>query len=81
MATVNRKSPRNLETNPYSSDEARVAAFFFARGTGGGDDPIGSLLASYQYLVQQRKECFGELLWLRTRLMTAQRALKRAEDP
>jgi len=45
---------RDLETNPYSPDEQRVASFFFDRGMGGGDDPIGALFASYEYIVVER---------------------------
>lgn len=45
---------RDLDKNPYSIDEQRVVLFFFERGTGGGDDPIGYILASHQYLAEQR---------------------------
>lgn len=46
---------RDLDKNPYSPDEQRVAQFFFERGTGGGDDPIGALIASHEYLIAERK--------------------------
>lgn len=46
--------PRDMRKKPYSKDEARVAAYFFARGTGGGDDPIGSILASHSFAIEQR---------------------------
>jgi len=46
---------RDLDKNPYSPDEQRVAHFFFERGIGGGDDPIGSLIASHQYLIMERR--------------------------
>lgn len=46
---------RDLDTKPYSADEQRVAKFFFDRGTGGGDDPIGAMLAGYAYIVEERK--------------------------
>lgn len=46
---------RDLQQNPYSEAEKRVAAFFFERGLGGGDDPIGFLLASYDYVVGSHK--------------------------
>ena len=45
---------RDLSTNPYSAEELRVAQFFFDKGVGGGDDPIGALMASHEYLVWQR---------------------------
>lgn len=45
---------RDLDKHPYSVDEQRVAAFFFEKGTGGGNDPIGGLLASHEYLAWQR---------------------------
>jgi hypothetical protein len=41
---------RDIDKNPYSPDEARVAKFFFDLGVGGGDDPIGNLLASHAAL-------------------------------
>ncbi len=47
---------RNLDDKPYSEDGARVAKFLFERGVGGGDDPIESLLASYELLSAERKE-------------------------
>jgi hypothetical protein len=45
---------RDLDTNPYSADEQRVADFLFEQGTGGGDDPIGFLLASHASLAHER---------------------------
>jgi hypothetical protein len=45
---------RNLETHPYSADEKRVAAFLGERGVGGGDDPIGFILSSYAYVINER---------------------------
>ena len=45
---------RDLDQKPYTSEEFRVASFFAQRGTGGGDDPIGAMLASYAYVVEQR---------------------------
>ena len=41
---------RDLDARPYSADEQRVADFIFERGFGGGDDPIGFILASYDLL-------------------------------
>jgi hypothetical protein len=46
--------PRDLDEKPYSEDEKRVAKFFFDKGVGGGDDPIGALMASHEMLVAQR---------------------------
>ena len=46
---------RNLEEKPYSPDEARVAKWFSdTAGIGGGDDPIGALIASHEYVVAER---------------------------
>lgn len=45
---------RDFEKNPYTPCEARVAAFWFKLGVGGGDDPIGSLIASHEALAVQR---------------------------
>ena len=47
---------RDLDQQPYSEDEARVAKFLFDKGAGGGDDPIGYLMASHDYLIHQRNE-------------------------
>lgn len=48
---------RDIEANPYSADEARVAKFFVEKiGLGGGDDPVGSLIASHEYVVAQRNQ-------------------------
>lgn len=46
---------RDLDKKPYSADEAKIAKFFCDRGVGGGDDPVGSLLCGYAYLIEQRK--------------------------
>lgn len=40
---------RDFESNPYSPEEARVAAWLSERGVGGGNDPIGFILASLDY--------------------------------
>ena len=45
---------RDIDKQPYTLDETRAAEFFFERGLGGGDDPIGALLAGYAYLVAQK---------------------------
>lgn len=43
---------RDLDENPYTKDEQRVVAWLVGRSPeiGGGDDPIGFLLASYEYV-------------------------------
>jgi hypothetical protein len=47
---------RDFDAHPYSADEERVAAWMRARAPdiGTGDDPIGFLLASYEYTWLQR---------------------------
>lgn len=45
---------RDIEAQPYTEDEARVAKFFADAGAGGGDDPIGTLLACHAYAMQER---------------------------
>lgn len=42
---------RDLDQQPYSADEQRVVAYLVERGLGGGDNPIGFILASHAYLV------------------------------
>lgn len=56
---------RDMDKNPYSKDEQRVAKFFFERGTGGGDDPIEALIIAYQYLVHDRNELRQEIAALK----------------
>lgn len=42
---------RNMVSAPYSLDEARVAKYLVdLTGIGGGDDPIGFLIASHRVL-------------------------------
>jgi hypothetical protein len=53
---------RDIEKDPYSKDEARVAKFFSDAGTGGGDDPIGSILASHAYAMAERNRFRTALL-------------------
>jgi hypothetical protein len=45
---------RDIEANPYTPCEQRVAEYIFNHGIGGGDDPIGFILASHAYVVNQR---------------------------
>lgn len=47
---------RDMDKNPYSPDEQRVAQFFSDAGVGGGDDPIGNIIASHQAMAAQRNE-------------------------
>lgn len=47
---------RNMDEKPYTPDESRVAEFIWDRGLGGGDDPIGFILASYAYLAADRSD-------------------------
>jgi hypothetical protein len=51
---------RDMETNPYSSDELRVAEWLVAK-TGAGDDPIGFVMASLEYSVMQRNQAWAAL--------------------
>lgn len=41
---------RDFTKNPYTPEERRVADFFSDLGLGGGDDPIGAMIASYRYV-------------------------------
>jgi len=48
-----------MDDNPYSLDEGRVAEWLVKLSgdmVGGGPDPIGFLLSSYEYLIMERKE-------------------------
>ena len=47
---------RDLDKQPYSPDEARVAQFFSRLSVDGGDDPIGALIASHAGLAAQCDE-------------------------
>lgn len=49
--------PRDFDKNPYSKEEGRVVAYLqlIAPDVGGGDDPIGFLLASHNYLIRERR--------------------------
>jgi hypothetical protein len=40
---------RDFEVEPYNADEHRVAIWFADHGVGGGDDPIGSMIACLEY--------------------------------
>lgn len=52
---------RDFSINPYSKDELRIVHFLHKRGCGGGDDPIGFLIAAYGLAVSQRNEALAEL--------------------
>ena len=53
---------RDFKENPYSPCEARVAAFLHeVGGIGGGDDPIGFLMASHAALAAERRELLEKL--------------------
>ena len=41
---------RDFEATPYTKDERRVAEYIAGLGVGGGDDPIGFILASHAAL-------------------------------
>lgn len=43
-----------MRKEPYSKDEQRVADFLNERGVGGGDDPIGFILCSYAFVIEER---------------------------
>jgi hypothetical protein len=50
---------RDFDKNPYSPDEEKVAKWLVERSggnVGGGEDPIGFLMVSYDYLVHQRNQ-------------------------
>lgn len=53
---------RDIEKNPYSPDEQRVASWFFEKGIGGGDDPIGSLIALHEFAMAEAKERREQIL-------------------
>lgn len=46
-------SERDIDKNPYSTDEARVAKWFCERGIGGGDDPIGALMSLHEFAMAE----------------------------
>lgn len=42
-------------SNAYTADQQRVADWIYQRGLGGGDDPIGFLLTSYEFMAGELK--------------------------
>jgi hypothetical protein len=67
---------RDIEKNPYSPDEARVAKFIFDMGAGGGDDPIGFIMASHAALAAERNLLREKLREARGALRLCRNALK-----
>jgi hypothetical protein len=51
---------RDMEAKPYSPDEMRVAQWLSKKGVGGGDDPIGFLMVSYDWLIEERKSAMAQ---------------------
>ena len=50
---------RDFQKSPYSPDERRIVDWIVERtsgAVGGGDDPIGFILASYALVIQELKE-------------------------
>jgi hypothetical protein len=50
---------RNMVARPYSDDEKRIVNWLFKltnNQIGGGDDPIGFFMASYESVLHERKE-------------------------
>jgi len=45
---MDRSITRDFEKEPYSKDEERVAKWLSDKGLGGGDDPIGFIITSYE---------------------------------
>jgi mevalonate kinase len=46
---------RDIDKEPYNESEQRVANWLAKKtGAGGGDDPIGFLIASHEMVVSQR---------------------------
>ena len=53
MPITKTKHARDFDRHPYSPDEERVAKYISdLTGIGGGDDPIGFLIASHRTLVR-----------------------------
>jgi hypothetical protein len=50
-------SYRDIDKDPYNESEARVAEWLYnVAGVGGGDDPVGFMISSYEFMVAERKE-------------------------
>jgi hypothetical protein len=50
---------RDFEANPYSEEERRVADYLVkltSGQVGAGDDPIGFLMASHGFIIEQRRQ-------------------------
>jgi hypothetical protein len=57
---------RDLVEEPYTPDEERVAKWYSDHGIGGGDDPIGALIVSHEYLARERGKLLRQLAALST---------------
>ena len=44
---------RDFDASPYERQEQRVAEYLSSLGIGGGDDPIGFLIASHAYKTEK----------------------------
>jgi hypothetical protein len=52
---------RDLNKDPYDRSEQRAAKYLFDVGVGGGDDPVGFLIASHVYAMIELKRLRGAL--------------------
>lgn len=60
---------RDFDKNPYTPDEERVAKWLVdTGGVGGGDDPIGYLIAAFEYMAKERKAYRNLLLDIKIKL-------------
>jgi hypothetical protein len=50
-------APRDLNKAPYTNEENRVVEYLHhvAPDIGGGDDPLGMLIASHNWLLRERR--------------------------
>jgi hypothetical protein len=53
MGSVSESREQVEEIKVYEAAEARVAKWFSDKGIGGGDDPVGSLIASHEALAAE----------------------------
>lgn len=57
---------RDMDADPYNHSERRVAEWILAKsGMGGGDDPVGAILASYDLKIVQMEDLRKEVARLR----------------
>jgi hypothetical protein len=64
---------RDFEVEPYNADEHRVAIWFADHGIGGGDDPIGSMIACLEYRNVELAATRTEIERLRAALVEIER--------